>query len=137
LSLAGRNRSRAALLLCRPRRDGRSRPRVGHVTVTRRCKHTYAVVRAPRKHTYTRAAVVMATTIGLRDPLWRDPGLDLVKFLSTGGARDPATGVERPFSAGRRNCAFQKRRRSGDAIHGSRLQRNVSKSNTDLVTAKN
>ncbi|CAI6363295.1 unnamed protein product [Macrosiphum euphorbiae] len=35
----------------------------------------------------------MATTIGLRDPLWRDPGLDLVKFLSTGGTRQPASNV--------------------------------------------
>jgi len=35
-------------------------------------------------------AVAMATTIGLRDPLWRDPGPDLVKFVSTGGTRQPA-----------------------------------------------
>lgn len=37
-------------------------------------------------------AVVMATTIGLRDPLWRDPGLDLVIFFIY--RRDPATGVQ-------------------------------------------
>jgi hypothetical protein len=54
------------------------------------------------------AAVVMVTTIGLRDPLWRDPGLDLVEFLSTGGARDPATGAERSFLPGRRNLGFSK-----------------------------
>lgn len=54
------------------------------------------------------AAVVMATTVGLRDPLWRDPGPDLVKFLSTGGARDPATGAERAFYAEAARLGFFK-----------------------------
>jgi len=50
-------------------------------------------------------AVAMATTIGLRDPLWRDPGLDLVKFLSTGGTRQPASNVQ--FRRGRASAVFE------------------------------
>jgi len=50
-------------------------------------------------------AVAMATTIGLRDPLWRDPGLDLVQFLSTGGTRQPASNVY--FRQGRTSAVFE------------------------------
>jgi len=50
-------------------------------------------------------AVAMATTVGLRDPLWRDPGLDLVKFLSTGETRQPASNVH--FRRGGVSAVFE------------------------------